>query len=156
MMAAVSCVLGLTTARSKLRVFIMDWSLNARQNRNRAAESIAIQDLKGGNHVLTVKRAGTVKCLGVQFDTELTDKPQLRAALLEFRKIMAAVATRRESPELIKAVLEFSLLNKVAYRGVLSGGSLDQSGVQEKDEEHGDVPRSKYLPPCSPRRTWLP
>ena len=40
---------------------------------------------------------------------------------------MAAVATRRASAELIKAVLESSLLNKVAYRGVLSGWSLAQS-----------------------------
>ena len=40
---------------------------------------------------------------------------------------MAAVATRRASPELIKAVLESSLLNKVAYKGVLSGWFLDQS-----------------------------
>ena len=40
---------------------------------------------------------------------------------------MAAVATRRASPELIKAVLESSLLNKVAYRGDLSGWSHDQS-----------------------------
>ena len=42
-------------------------------------------------------------------------------------KKVAAVATRRASPELIKAVLESSLLNKVAYRGVLSGCSLEQS-----------------------------
>ena len=88
----------------------MDWSLNVRHARNRAAETIAIYDIKGGQHVLTVKRSGTVKCLGVLFNSELTGKPQLRAALLEFRKIMVAVATRRASPELIEAVLESSLL----------------------------------------------
>ena len=82
-------------------MFSMDWTLNARQN------------MMGGNHVLTVKRAGTVKCLEVLFDTELTGKPQLRAAMTEF-KIMAAVATQRASPELIKAVLESSLLSNVA------------------------------------------
>ena len=71
--------------------------------------------------MLTVKWAGTVKCLGLLFYTELTEKPQLRAALLEFKKIMAAVATRRTFPELLKAVLE----SRVAY--VLSGWSLDQS-----------------------------
>ena len=49
------------------------------------------------------------------------------AALSEFKQIMAAVATRRASAELIKAVLESSLLNKVAYRGVLSGWSIAQS-----------------------------
>ena len=34
MMAAVSCILGLTIAKTKLRVFSMDWSLNARQARS--------------------------------------------------------------------------------------------------------------------------
>ena len=67
-------MMGLTIARSKLRVFSMDWSLNARQNRNRAAETITIHDMMGGNNVLTVKRAGTVKCLGALFDTGLTGK----------------------------------------------------------------------------------
>ena len=56
MMAVVSCVLGLTIARSKLRVFSMDWSLNTLQARNRVAETIAIHDTEGGHHVLTVKR----------------------------------------------------------------------------------------------------
>ena len=37
------------------------------------------------------------------------------------------MATRKASPELIKDVLESSLLNKVTYRGVLSGWSLDQT-----------------------------
>ena len=68
MMTAISCVLGLTIARSKLRVFSMDWSLNRRQNKTRAAESIIIHDMVGGDHVLTVKRAGIVKGLGVLFD----------------------------------------------------------------------------------------
>ena len=40
---------------------------------------------------------------------------------------MTAVATRRATPELIKAALESSFLNKVAYRGVLSVWSLAQS-----------------------------
>ena len=42
---------------------------------------------------------------------ELTGKPQLRAALLEFKKIMTAMATRQASLELIKAVFESSFLN---------------------------------------------
>ena len=70
MMAAISCVLGLTIARSKLRVFSMDLSLNRRQNKSMPAESIIIHDMVGGDHVLTVKRAGVVKCLGVLFDPE--------------------------------------------------------------------------------------
>ena len=82
--------------------------------------------MKSGNHELTVKRAGTVKCFEVLFDAEVTCKPRLRAAPLEFRMIMAAVATRRASPKLIKAVLESSLLNKVTYGGFHSGWSLDQ------------------------------
>ena len=61
------------------------------------------------------------------FDPALTGKPQLLAALSEFKQITVAVATRKASAELIKAVLESSLLNKVAYRGVLSGWSLAQS-----------------------------
>ena len=40
-----------------------------------AAESIIIHDMVGGDHVLTVKRAGVVKCLGVLFDPELTGRP---------------------------------------------------------------------------------
>ena len=88
-------ILGLTIAKTKLRVFSMDWSLNARQTRSASPEEIVIHDMMGRHHNLTVKRAGTVKCLDVLFDPELTGKPQLQAALLEFRKIMAAVATRR-------------------------------------------------------------
>ena len=42
MMAAVSCILGLTIARTKLRVFSMDWSLNAHQTRSLEAEVILI------------------------------------------------------------------------------------------------------------------
>ena len=142
MIVAVSCVLELTIARPRLRVFRMDWSLNAR---NRAAETIAIHNTKGGHHVLTVKRSGTVICLGVMFDTELTVKPQLRAALLEFKKIMKTVATRWVSPELIKAVLEASLHNKVAYRGVLSGWSLNQSIQFDVELGREYIPRTKNI-----------
>ena len=78
---------------------------------------IVIHDVRAENHNLNVKRGGAIKCLGVIFEPALTGKLQ----------IMAAVVTRRASPELIKAVLESSLPNKVAYRGVLSGWLLDQS-----------------------------
>ena len=127
MIAAVSCILGLTIARTKLPVFSIDWLLNARQTRSLEPEVILIHDMRGYHHQLTVKRGGTIKCLGVIFYPALTGKQQQLAALMEFKQIMAAVATRRASSELIKAVLESSLLNKVAHRGVLSGWSLDQS-----------------------------
>ena len=74
MMAAVSCILGLTIARTKLRVFSMDWSLNAQLTRSLEPEVILIHDMSGAHHKLTVKRGGTVKCLGVIFDPALTGK----------------------------------------------------------------------------------
>ena len=58
MIAAVSCILGLTIARTKLRVFSMDWSLNAHQSRSLEPEVILIHDMKGEHHKLTVKRCG--------------------------------------------------------------------------------------------------
>ena len=58
MMAAVSCILGLTIARTKLRVFSMDWSLTAQQTRSIEPEVILIYDMRGAHHKLTVKRGG--------------------------------------------------------------------------------------------------
>ena len=55
MMAALSCILGLTIARTKLRVFSMDWSLNARQTCSLEPEEISIHDMTGAHHKLTVK-----------------------------------------------------------------------------------------------------
>ena len=50
MMAAVSCILGLTIARTKLRVFSMDWSLNAQQTRSMEPEVMLIHDMSGAHH----------------------------------------------------------------------------------------------------------
>ena len=91
--------------------------MNASQKRCLELEVIVIHDVRAENHNLNVKRGGAIKCLGVIFDPDPTGKPQLLATLTEFKQIMAAVATRTASPELIKAVLESSLLNKVAYMG---------------------------------------
>ena len=80
---------------------------------------IVIHDVRAENHNLNVKRGGAIKCRGVIFDPDPTGKPQLLATLTEFKQIMAAVATRTASPELIKAVLESSL-KKVAEAMLLS------------------------------------
>ena len=55
MMVAVSCILGLTIARKKLRVFSMDWSLNAHQTRSLEPEVILIHDMKGEHHKWAVR-----------------------------------------------------------------------------------------------------
>ena len=92
----------------------MEWTQIARQSRSLEPEIILFHDMRGNHHMLTAKRGGTLKCLGVLFDPALTERLRLICAITEFKKIMAAVATRKAPPELSKAALESSLLNKVA------------------------------------------
>ena len=45
----------------------------------------------------------------------------------ELKHIVAIARTQRASPDMLRAVFQSSLLNKVAYWGVLSGRSLEES-----------------------------
>ena len=74
-----------------------------------------------------IQYGGEVKCLGVHYDIDLSGVTQLALSLAELRHVVAIARKRRASPDMLRAVFQSSLLNKVAYRGVLSGWSLEDS-----------------------------
>ena len=73
---------------------------------------------------MQIKRVGAIKCLGVYYDVNLSGTTQREESLKEMKSLIAAARYRNASADTIKAVFESSVLNKITYRGVLSGWSL--------------------------------
>ena len=65
-----------------------------------------------------------VKCLGVHYDMNLSGTTQRGEFPQEMKRLIAAARFRNASANTVKAVFESSVLNKIAYRGVLLGWSL--------------------------------
>ena len=68
-----------------------------------------------------------MNCLGVNYDLDLSAVTQYSLSRSELKHVVAIARTRRASPDMLRAVFQSSLLNKVAYRGVHSGWSLEES-----------------------------
>ena len=75
---------------------------------------------------------GAVKALGVHYDLALTGQTQLDLSTSELRQLLAAARYKLASPDTLRVVVESCLINKVAYRGVLSGWSLQQTMSLDK------------------------
>ena len=58
---------------------------------------------------------------GVHSHRALTGNPQLEPSMEEKRRLLAASHYTLASPDMLKAVVESCLINKVAHREVLSG-----------------------------------
>ena len=72
-------------------------------------------------HSFLLQVDGAVKCLGVHYDLALTGQTQLELSTAELRQLLAASRFKSASPVTLKVVVESCLVNKVAYKGVLSG-----------------------------------
>ena len=74
--------------------------------------------------MIPISQGGSVKSLGVHYDLDLSGRTQRDMSTRELKGLLAACRHRVASPDTLKAVLESSVLNKIAYRGVHSGWSL--------------------------------
>ena len=131
MVSACAQLLGLTIASPKLRVFRADWTSGSL--------SIIPEDgvlVVHGPHwtpeEVPVQVDGAIKALGVHYDLALTGQTQLDLSTSELRQLLAAARYKPASPDTLMVVVESCLVNKVAYRGVLSGWSLQQTMSLDK------------------------
>ena len=117
-------VLGLKIAQAKLRVFSMDWTALPLQRSRLPQEYLTVHAMGGTAHTLPIKNGGSVKSLGVHYDMDASGKTQRDLSTQELNGLLAAFRHRKATPDTIKAVLESSVIAKIADRGVLSGWSL--------------------------------
>ena len=120
-------VLGLKIAQAKLRVFSMDWTASASQRSKLPTEFLMVYAMGGVAHTIPIKRGDSVKSLGVHYDMDLSGRTQRDLSQQELKGLLAACRHRKATPDTIKAVLESSVIGKIAYRGVLSGWSMEFS-----------------------------
>ena len=72
------------------------------------------------------------KALGIHYDLSLTGQPRLDLSTAELSQLLAAARYMPTSPDTFNAVVESCLIKKKAYRGVLSGWSLQQTTSLDK------------------------
>jgi hypothetical protein len=119
--SACAIILGLKIAHNKLRVFSMDWTATAEQRKQAPLEVLTVHSMGWIPHVIPINQGGSVKSLGVHYDMDISGTTQRELSTTELKGLLAACRHRKASPDTIKAVLETSVLSKIAYRGVLSG-----------------------------------
>ena len=78
----------------------------------------------GTAHTFPTKQGGSVKSLEVHYDMDISGRTQRDLSIQELSGHLAACRHRKATPDTIKAVLESSVIAKIAYRRVLSGWSL--------------------------------
>ena len=102
----------------------MDWTALKSQRSRLPQEYLTVYAMGGPAHTIPIKQGGSVKSLGVHYDTDISGKTQRYLSTQELNGLLAACRQRKATPDTIKAVLESSVIAKIAYRGVLSGSSL--------------------------------
>ena len=131
MVSACSQLLGLTIASPKLRVFRADWTSGSLSITPEDGV-LVVHGTRWTPEEVPVQVDGAVKALGVHYDLALTGQTQLDLSTSELRQLLAASRYKPASPDTLKVVVESCLVNKVAYRGVLSGWSLQQTMSLDK------------------------
>jgi len=81
----------------------------------------------------------------VLYDLDNSGSSQYAASKRMMEAIMKVLARRRASPETVQMVIQTSLLNKIAYQGVLSNWSLRQSLELDKIYARNLRKRSKLM-----------
>ena len=116
MVSACSQLLGLTIASPKLRVFRADWTSGSLRITPEDGV-LVVHGTRWTPEEVPVQVDGAVKALGVHYDLALTGQTQLDLSTSELRQLLAASRYKPASPDTLKVVVEFCLVNKVAYRG---------------------------------------
>ena len=97
---AYAIVAVLKIVQNKLRGFSMDWTAAGAHSDTSGQECLVLHSVGWVVHDIMIKQGGSIKCLGVHYDLDLSGHTQKQQSVAEFNRLLAAAKTRAASEKL--------------------------------------------------------